>query len=120
VASRLSAEGLEDHVPVIVFEFTDGTQQKVDAASGASLMQAAVSHGVDAIVAECGGNAACATCHVYVDASQIDLVGGPNDVEDEMLDFAAAERRDTSRLSCQIEVSEDLDGLIVHLPEEQV
>jgi 2Fe-2S ferredoxin len=107
-------------VPVIVFESPDGTQQKVEATSGASLMQAAVSHGVDAIVAECGGNAACATCHVYVDAAQVGLVGGPNDVEDEMLDFTSAERRTTSRLSCQIEISEELDGLLVHLPEGQV
>jgi 2Fe-2S ferredoxin len=107
-------------VPIVIFRSPDGTQRKIDAPAGSSLMQAAVSNGVEGIVAECGGNAACATCHVYVDASQADLMGPPNDVEDEMLDFTAAERRPGSRLSCQIQMSDALDGLVVHVPEEQV
>jgi 2Fe-2S ferredoxin len=107
-------------VPIVIFRSPAGTQHKVDAIAGASLMQAAVSHRVDGIVAECGGNAACATCHVYVDAQQFGRVGPPNEVEDEMLDFTAAERRPTSRLSCQIEVTGALDGLVVDVPEEQV
>ncbi len=107
-------------MPIVIFELPDGTQRKVTAASGTVLMQAAVSNGVDGIVAECGGNASCATCHVYVDAQHGDLVGPPNDVEEEMLDFTAAERRPTSRLSCQIQLSDVLDGLVVHVPEEQV
>ncbi|MEU4222804.1 2Fe-2S iron-sulfur cluster-binding protein [Nonomuraea sp. NPDC026600] len=107
-------------MPIVIFRTPDGTQRKVDAPAGSSLMQAAVSHDVAGIVAECGGNAACATCHVYVDPRQVALVGPPNDVEDEMLDFTAAERSPTSRLSCQIRVSDALDGLVVHVPEEQI
>ncbi|MEU7721298.1 2Fe-2S iron-sulfur cluster-binding protein [Streptomyces tibetensis] len=107
-------------MPTVIFQLPDGSERKVTAAPGTVLMQAAVSHGVDGIVAECGGNASCATCHVYVDDRHTELVGPPNDVEDEMLDFTAAERRPTSRLSCQIQLSDALDGLLVHVPEEQV
>ncbi|MFI1705048.1 2Fe-2S iron-sulfur cluster-binding protein [Streptomyces griseoruber] len=107
-------------MPTVIFQLPDGTERKVTAASGTVLMQAAVSNGVQGIVAECGGNASCATCHVYLDADRSEPAGGPNDVEDEMLDFTAAERRPTSRLSCQVELSDALDGLVVHVPEEQV
>ena len=107
-------------MPIVIFRCPAGTQRKVDADIGASLMQAAVAHQVDGIVAECGGNAACGTCHVYVDAQQFGRVGPANEVEDEMLDFTAAERRPTSRLSCQIEITGALDGLVVDVPEEQV
>lgn len=107
-------------MPIVIFELADGTQHEVTAETGTALMQAAVSNGVEGIVAECGGNAACATCHVYVDARHSELAGPPNDVEDEMLDFTAAERRPTSRLSCQVRISDALDGLVVHVPEEQV
>ena len=107
-------------MPTVIFQLPDGTERKVTAESGTVLMQAAVSHGVEGIIAECGGNASCATCHVYVADAQAELVGPPNDVEDEMLDFTAAERRPTSRLSCQVHLSDALDGLVVHVPEEQV
>ncbi|WP_155060355.1 2Fe-2S iron-sulfur cluster-binding protein [Streptomyces blattellae] len=107
-------------MPIVIFQLPDGTERKVTAESGTALMQAAVSNGVDGIVAECGGNASCATCHVYVDEQHTALVGPPNGVEEEMLDFTAAERRATSRLSCQVRLSDALDGLVVHVPEEQV
>ena len=107
-------------MPTVIFQLPDGSERKVTAAPGTVLMQAAVSHGVDGVVAECGGNASCATCHVYVDDQHTELVGPPNEVEDEMLDFTAAERRPTSRLSCQVQLSDALDGLVVHVPEEQV
>lgn len=107
-------------MPTVIFRSPDGTERKVTAESGTVLMQAAVANGVDGIVAECGGNASCATCHVYIVAAQAELVGPPNEVEDEMLDFTAAERRPTSRLSCQIQLTDTLDGLVVHVPEEQV
>ncbi|MFJ9566998.1 2Fe-2S iron-sulfur cluster-binding protein [Streptomyces fuscichromogenes] len=107
-------------MPTVIFQLPDGTQRKVTAESGTALMRAAVANGVDGIVAECGGNASCATCHVYVDEQHTERVGPPTDVEEEMLDFTAAERRPTSRLSCQVPLSDALDGLVVHVPEEQV
>ncbi|MEU6223521.1 2Fe-2S iron-sulfur cluster-binding protein [Streptomyces sp. NPDC047042] len=107
-------------MPTVIFQLPDRTEHKVTAESGTVLMQAAVANGVQGIVAECGGNASCATCHVYVATAQSELVGPPNEVEDEMLDFTAAERRPTSRLSCQIQLTDTLDGLVVVVPEEQV
>ncbi len=74
-------------------------------------MAAAVRNGVPGIVGECGGNCSCATCHVYVDGEFAAEVGGPEEMEDELLELgAAAERRETSRLSCQITMIESLDG----------
>ncbi|SEP63128.1 ferredoxin, 2Fe-2S [Streptomyces sp. yr375] len=107
-------------MPTVIFQLPDGTERKVTAAPGTVLMQAAVANGVAGIVAECGGNASCATCHVYLDDAQSALAGEPGDVEDEMLDFTAAERRPTSRLSCQVRLSDALDPMLVHVPEEQV
>jgi ferredoxin, 2Fe-2S len=104
-------------LPKIFFVAADGTQDSVDAAVGASIMRAAVGAGIDGIVAECGGNAMCATCHVYVaDAEQLPPM---TPVEDELLEATAAERRPDSRLSCQLPVTEELDGLVVALPETQ-
>jgi ferredoxin, 2Fe-2S len=98
----------------------DGTQHKVEVRDGDSVMQGAISHMIGGIVAECGGGMACATCHCYVDAAWIDRVGPPASAsEKEMLESAAAERKLGSRLSCQITVSHELDGLVVHLPESQ-
>jgi len=83
-------------------------------------MDLAVKNGVKGIVAECGGACACATCHVYVDEAFADEVGEAGDLEDDMLDGAAAERRPTSRLSCQIKLRSELDGLKVTIAPEQV
>ena len=82
-------------------------------------MLAATRHGLDGIVAECGGNAMCATCHVYVDAAWLARLPPMTDEEDALLDGTAAERRANSRLSCQLVVSPEMDGLIVYLPETQ-
>ncbi|HEU0148868.1 MAG: ferredoxin, 2Fe-2S [Bradyrhizobium sp.] len=103
----------------ITFIHPDNRSESVDAEDGASVMLAALTHGVDGIVAECGGNAVCATCHVYVDeawAGKLDPVG---DDEDALLDGTASERLPTSRLSCQIKVTSALEGLILRLPERQ-
>jgi 2Fe-2S ferredoxin len=103
----------------ITFIHPDNRSESVDAEDGASVMLAALIHGVDGIVAECGGNAVCATCHVYVDeawAGKLDPVG---DDEDALLDGTASERLPTSRLSCQIKVTSALEGLILRLPERQ-
>ncbi|QBJ97325.1 2Fe-2S iron-sulfur cluster binding domain-containing protein [Rhodococcus sp. ABRD24] len=106
-------------MPRIIFIAPTGSQETVDGAAGSSIMEAAVQNGVSGIVGECGGAAACSTCHVY-----IDYVSGRNlppvsDLEDEMLDGVAAERSPSSRLACQIRVSDLLDGLIVRTPTEQ-
>lgn len=91
---------------------------EVTADTGATVMSAAVRSMVPGIEAECGGACACATCHVYVDEAWQAKVGGPSPMEEDMLDFAL-EVKEGSRLSCQIKVTDDLDGLVVRVPEEQ-
>jgi 2Fe-2S ferredoxin len=83
-------------------------------------MQVATGNGIDGIVAECGGNAICATCHVYVDESWLARLPAMSEDEDELLSGVAAERHRNSRLSCQIKVKAELDGLIVRLPDRQI
>ncbi|MEZ5870313.1 MAG: 2Fe-2S iron-sulfur cluster-binding protein [Nitratireductor sp.] len=96
----------------------DGKEHVVEAAIGTTVMENAVKNSVPGIEAECGGACACATCHVYVDEAWSDAVGGPDAMEEDMLDFAW-EAKPVSRLSCQIKVSDALDGLIVRVPERQ-
>lgn len=102
----------------IHFTGADGAAYEVDAEDGATVMEAAIKHGVPGIEAECGGACACATCHVYVDPEWSDKTGSPEPMEEDMLDFAY-DVRPTSRLSCQIRVSDALDGLKVEVPERQ-
>jgi len=90
----------------------------VEAEVGSTVMEAAVRNGVPGIEAECGGACACATCHVYVQEPWYAKVGAPEPMEEDMLDFAW-EVKPNSRLSCQIKVTEDLDGLVVDIPERQ-
>jgi 2Fe-2S ferredoxin len=104
-------------MPKVIFIALDGTERAVDATLGESVMAAAVRNGVPGIVGECGGNCSCATCHVYVAEDFAASVGGAGDMEDDLLDLGVEDRRATSRLSCQIPVTEDLDGLVVHVPE---
>jgi ferredoxin, 2Fe-2S len=106
-------------VPKVVFMLSDGTQTGVDARVGDSLMVAATQNGVAGIVAECGGNCSCATCHVWVREDFVPLVGDLDDMEEDLLDLAVSERRTGSRLSCQITMTEELDGLTVEIPPEQ-
>ncbi|WP_421398221.1 2Fe-2S iron-sulfur cluster-binding protein [Agrobacterium fabrum] len=96
----------------------DGTPHELDVSNGSTVMENAVRNSVPGIDAECGGACACATCHVYVDDAWAERVGGPEPMEEDMLDFAF-EVRPTSRLSCQIKMNEELDGLVVHVPERQ-
>ena len=107
-------------MPKITFIEHDGTAHTVDAAIGKTAMDAAVDNNVPGIDADCGGECACATCHVYVDAAWLDRVGLPVEGSQEasMLSFAAVTQPD-SRLSCQIAVTEALDGLILRMPEGQ-
>ena len=96
----------------------DGTRFDVDAENGSTVMENAIRNSVPGIEAECGGACACATCHVYVDDAWAEIAGAPEAMEEDMLDFAF-DVRPTSRLSCQIKVRDELDGLVVHVPERQ-
>jgi len=91
---------------------------EADVAVGSTVMQGAVDNMIDGILAECGGSCSCATCHCYVDEAWFDKVGEAGGTEKTMLEMAM-EQQPTSRLSCQIEVTEDLDGLVVRLPASQ-
>ena len=103
----------------ITFIHPDNRSETVEAEDGATVMLAALTHGVDGIVAECGGNAVCATCHVYVDDAWTAKLEPVSDDEDALLDGTAAERRPNSRLSCQIKVQPALAGLVVRIPDRQ-
>ena len=100
----------------ITYITREGTRHEVDVESGYSVLEGAINNNVDGIVAECGGACACATCHCYIDETWLEKLPSMDDMEDSMLD-AAFERRPNSRLTCQIEVSDDLDGLIVEVGE---
>ncbi len=107
-------------MPKVTFIHDDGKEETVEVSAGTSLMMAATQNGVDGIEAECGGCCMCATCHVYVEESFLDKLSPPDELEQEMLEETAAEAKANSRLSCQIPVTDALDGLVVRLPERQV
>ena len=107
-------------MPQIVYVQPDGSREAVPASAGATVMMTAVGHGIAGIVAECGGSAMCATCHVYVDPTSVGFLPPTSEVEHEMLASAASERRETSRLSCQLVLAPGVDELIVHIPERQI
>lgn len=102
----------------ITFIQPDGRAQTVDGEAGMTVMETAKKHLVDGIEAECGGACACATCHVYVDDQWRERVGPPAEMEEDMLDFAF-DVRESSRLSCQVKVTNELDGLVVRVPDKQ-
>jgi len=102
----------------ITFIQNDGIERVVEAEPGMTVMEAAVKNSIPGIAAECGGACACATCHVYVDEAWREKTGQPEQMEEDMLDFAF-DIRPESRLSCQIKVTEDLDGLVVRIPDKQ-
>lgn len=94
--------------------------RRVEGEDGASLMEAATQAGVPGIVAECGGAMSCASCHVFVDDAWTTRVGPPGETEDELLDDAASPREPTSRLSCQVVLTPELDGLVARVAPEQL
>ena len=106
-------------MPRVTYISQDQKQTTLDIEIGTSVMQAAVLHGVDGIVAECGGSCMCATCHVYVEDGQRAVVPPMEPDEDAMLEGTASERRPNSRLSCQLVVTPEMEGLVVYLPETQ-
>jgi 2Fe-2S ferredoxin len=103
----------------VTFVTAGAAEISVDVPPGVSVMQAATDNGVPGVLADCGGQGQCATCHVYVRGPSITRLRPMSDDEDEMLDITACERDADSRLSCQIVVDDDLDELVVELPERQ-
>ncbi|MCF6343144.1 MAG: 2Fe-2S iron-sulfur cluster-binding protein [Devosiaceae bacterium] len=102
----------------IIFVSANGERQEVSAENGATIMEVAIKNDIAGIIGECGGACTCATCHVYIDKDWLAKAGEPSVCEEDMLDFAS-DVRDESRLSCQVKVSDELDGIIVHVPERQ-
>ena len=109
-------------MPTITLIHADGREQALELAVGTTIMHAAVAAGIDGIVGQCGGSAMCATCHVYVPLDQVQAASLPDvsAVEDAMLDSTASERRKESRLSCQLQASDGIEGLVVQLPDSQL
>jgi 2Fe-2S ferredoxin len=105
-------------MPRIRFIDSSNTERDVNAEAGSTVMEAAIHNMVPEIEAECGGACSCATCHVYIGEGWTDLVGGPSPMEEDMLDFAF-DVRPSSRLSCQIKITPDMEGLVVHTPARQ-
>lgn len=105
-------------MPKVTYVQPDGERREVEVESGYTVMEAAVNHDIAGIVAECGGACACATCHAYIDEAWLSRLPEMDDMEDCMLD-SAYDRRDNSRLTCQIEVTPELDGLVVHVAHNE-
>lgn len=101
----------------VKWKLPDGSEITADVTDGMTMMEAALAHNVPGVIGECGGNLSCATCHVYVDEAWVGKTGVADDFEDDMLDVAEAERRPSSRLSCQITASDALDGLVLIVPQ---
>lgn len=106
-------------MPKVTYVAVDGAQSVVDGQLGESVMSAATRNGVPGIIGECGGNASCATCHVWVRDEFCEKAGAIGELEEDLLDMGVSERRVGSRLACQITLTEDLDGLTVDVPDVQ-
>ena len=106
-------------MPKVTFIDADGTRHEVEGKNGVSLMEIAIANNVDGVEAECGGSCMCATCHCFIEEEFASPLPAMQSDEDEMLGFTAVDRRPTSRLSCQLKTTDELDGIEVHLPSEQ-
>jgi len=106
-------------MPTIHYILQDGSRRSVDAKAGSTVMENAIRGNIRGIDAECGGSCSCATCHVYVDDAFIERLPPADEMESELLEGVAAERRRGSRLSCQLTVTAELEGLTVRVPETQ-
>ncbi|PSJ65277.1 2Fe-2S iron-sulfur cluster-binding protein [Kumtagia ephedrae] len=107
-------------MPKVTFINPDESRIELDIPVGTSLMRAATAHGIDGIVGDCGGGLTCATCHVLVEDGYLDKMPAVQANEDQMLDFTAMGRSPCSRLSCQLVVTEDMDGLTVRIADPQL
>jgi len=105
-------------MPKVTYIEANGQSHEVDLDAGVSLMQGAVDNMIEGIVAECGGSCSCATCHCYIDQQWLDKLEPATEMENDLLE-CVTEPKDNSRLSCQIVISDDLNGLVVHLPKSQ-
>ena len=105
-------------MPKVTYITPEGESHDVELEVGYSIMEGAINNNIDGIVAECGGACACATCHSYIDDAWLGKLAEMDDMEDSMLD-AAYDRKDNSRLTCQIEMSDDLAGLVVHVADNE-
>jgi ferredoxin, 2Fe-2S len=117
-SGRLFLSDAADFMAKITYIDFEGQSRSVEAENGSTVMENAIKNSIPGIEAECGGACACATCHVYIDEAWREKVGGPSPMEEDMLDFGF-DVRPNSRLSCQIKVSDELDGLVVRTPERQ-
>ena len=106
-------------MPKVIYRAHDGSEHSLEVRAGLSVMEGAINNSVPGIEAECGGCCSCATCHVYVDPDWSEATGKADPLERDMLE-SVMDLRETSRLSCQITVTEDMDGLVVKLPELQI
>jgi len=106
-------------MPKVIYITRDQKRHEVDVPNGYTVMEGAINNNIEGIVAECGGACACATCHSYVDELWLSKVPPMDDMEDSMLD-AAYERKPNSRLTCQIEMNSELDGLVIHVAENDI
>ncbi len=106
-------------MPQVTYVLASGVSRKIDVPAGMSVMQAALNNRVEGIPGECGGNCMCATCHVYVDAAFLDRIPAAKENEKFMLSIAAEGPQTNSRLSCQIKMTEELDGLTIRIPVRQ-
>lgn len=106
-------------MPQVTYIEHNGTEHQVEVPDGTTVMQGAINNDIHGIIGECGGALACATCHCYVDESWMARVGPPSEMESQMLEGTASDSTPASRLSCQITLNADLDGLVVRLPKTQ-
>lgn len=105
-------------MPVVTYVSHGGEIKEVEVDSGTSVMQGAVDNMIDGILAECGGSCSCATCHCYVDDAWVEKIPAPSEMEKDMLE-CVLEQQTNSRLSCQVIVTDEMDGLVIKLPESQ-
>lgn len=105
-------------MPTVVYVKHDGSSEEVHVENGTSVMQGAVDNMIDGILGDCGGTCSCATCHCYVDEAWVEKAGAPGEMEKDLL-TCVLNPEANSRLSCQIIVNDELDGLVVKLPESQ-
>jgi 2Fe-2S ferredoxin len=117
---RLQSRERELSMAKITYIEHNGTKHVVEVANGLTVMEGARDNGIPGIEADCGGACACSTCHVYVDPAWVDKLPEREDMEEDMLDFAFEPDPERSRLTCQLKVTDALDGLVVQMPEKQI